>query len=258
MLSSISRLQASLLVAAGTRALAAPALSRACLAPLAAQHAAMFHMSALAAQAQDAGAGASAETQAGPAEGAPQSPEESSAGEAGAAGSAEAPADAQLQELQAQVAALKDDKLRLLADMENVRSIARRDVESAKTYAISSFAKKMLDVADNLERALDAVPPEFLAPPEGAEDEPTPVEKMLQSLHQGVTATDRELHKVFAAHGIVRFGEVGDEFDPHKYDALFQLQSETVEVGKVGLLMKRGYTFKDRVLRPAQVGTVRE
>ena len=148
--------------------------------------------------------------------------------------------------LRTQMEAAKNDLLRSLADMENVRTIAKRDVHKAKEFAIQGFAKQLLDVSDNLGRALEAVP-------ENASKE------QLETLVEGVEMTRKELDKVFLNNGIVRYGEVGDEFDPHKYDALYELPlTEDKKAGTVGDVLKQGFTLKDRVLRPAQVGIVKK
>lgn len=147
--------------------------------------------------------------------------------------------------LQLQVAELKDRVLRELAEMENVRTIARRDVENAKRYSILPFATSLLSVADNLGLALKAVPQETL-------DDPNNVQ--LKGLYFGVGATEAELLKVFAQYGITRFGVIGDRFDPNRYQALFQAPVQGHEPGSVIDVTKTGYAMGDRVLRPAEVG----
>lgn len=156
----------------------------------------------------------------------------------------------ELEKRNAQIADLNDKTLRLLADMENVRMIARRDVENAKTYAITPFAKALLSVADNLGLALNAVP----------RSEPTHKDtnaQQLAGLVTGIDATEAELLKVFSQHGIHRFGDVGDKFDPTKYQAMYEAPSPDCEPGTVISVTKLGYTIGDRVLRPAEVGVSR-
>lgn len=154
-----------------------------------------------------------------------------------------------IEELNAKVKEHHDALLRGLAEQENVRRIAKRDVERARTYAVQSFAKDLLDVADNLERARNSVPETV-----GAED----ASKFLTSLLEGVTMTDTGLQKVFNGSGITKFGAVGDAFDPHIHEAMFQFEDEKLEPGTVGNIISPGYFFKDRVLRPAKVGTIKE
>lgn len=168
------------------------------------------------------------------------------AGAGPAADSASAGGDVDLPALQEELATLRATRMRLLAEMENTRTIARRDVENAKTYAIQKFAKSLLDVADNLERAVDSVPAEERA--EGS---------LTATLHEGVSATERELLKLLELQGIHKFGAVGEAFDPNRHDAMFQVPpSDGAAPGTIAQVLKQGFTFKDRILRPAQVGAV--
>lgn len=155
----------------------------------------------------------------------------------------------QLEEKDAQIAELNDRTLRTLAEMENVRMIARRDVDNARKYAAVPFATSLLSVADNLGLALSSVDEKLLQ----ADD----VNPQLKGLHIGVAATESELLKVFSQHGITRFGEVGDKFDPNKYQAMFEAPTTDVEPGTVTGVTKMGYQLGDRILRPAEVGVSR-
>ena len=78
------------------------------------------------------------------------------------------------------------------------------------------------------------------------------------SLHEGIVMTQTDLLKVFASNGIEKFGEIGDTFDPGRYDAMFQYEDDSKEAGSVGQVIMQGYSFKDRALRPCQVGVVKE
>lgn len=154
-----------------------------------------------------------------------------------------------LEKKDAELSELNDRTLRTLAEMENVRMIARRDVHTARKYAVVPFAKDILSVADNLGLALGSVDKAHV---EGADADP-----MLQGLHTGVGATESELLKVFSKHGISRYGAVGDKFDPNKYQALFEVPTEDHEPGTVISVQKLGYEMGERVLRPAEVGVSR-
>lgn len=158
-----------------------------------------------------------------------------------------------IEKLTAENKELKDKVLYTLAEMENVRTIARRDMESAKQFALQSFAKQLLDVADNLGRALESVPQEILDNSEGGREG-----GLLATLVEGVAMTDTQLQKVFGANKIVKFGKPGDTFDPHLHDALFEYEEAGREGGSVGQVLKTGYTLNGRVIRPAQVGTVKK
>lgn len=74
----------------------------------------------------------------------------------------------------------------------------------------------------------------------------------------GVGMTETLLSKAFKEHGLVNYGAKGDAFDPNLHDALFQLVDPDLEKGSIGQVLKTGYTLKGRVIRPAQVGTVRD
>ncbi len=161
-------------------------------------------------------------------------------------------AEAKVEELETMLASEKEDArkqyMSILAEMENVRRIAKNDVEKANTYSIQKFAKSLLSTSDNLARAIEAVEKE-----DGLADA-TPA---LLSLHEGVVMTEKELVKVFNSVGIEKFGSVGDTFDPNKYEAMFEYEDAALEPGSVGQVITQGYSFKDRVLRPAQVGFIK-
>ncbi|ETV99548.1 hypothetical protein H310_08210 [Aphanomyces invadans] len=158
--------------------------------------------------------------------------------------------------LQAEVEALKakntdltDKVLRALADAENVRRISRADVNNAREFSISKFAKSLLDVSDNLKRAHESISIEELSPEHSLD--------AIKNLHEGVVMTDKELQKVFHSFGITSVGEAGEKFDPNFHEALFEYVDPTKTAGTVGQVLKTGYTIHNRVLRPAQVGVVK-
>ncbi|KAJ1425029.1 GrpE-domain-containing protein [Ochromonadaceae sp. CCMP2298] len=147
--------------------------------------------------------------------------------------------------LLAEIKDLKERVLRSLAEEANVRRIAKRDVDNAHAYANTSFAKAMLDVADDLERALGVVT---------AEDMKT-ADPKLTSIVQGIQMTDKNLSKIFAKFGVVSFGKIDDLFDPNMHDALYNIpETDKEKAGTVGQVVKTGYKLKDRVIRAAQVG----
>ncbi|KAG3117031.1 hypothetical protein PI124_g4327 [Phytophthora idaei] len=155
----------------------------------------------------------------------------------------------QVEELTTQNKDMNDRLLRALADAENVRRISRVDVSNAREFAISKFAKALLDVSDNLKRAHESIDVEALQP-----------EKQLDAikmLHEGVVMTEQQLQKVFREFKINQVGAVGDKFDPNVHDALFEYEDATKEAGSIGQLMKTGYLLNERVIRPAQVGVVK-
>jgi molecular chaperone GrpE len=157
---------------------------------------------------------------------------------------------AQNEALEAKVKDLTNSLLRSLAEQENTRSIAKRDVQSGKDFAIKSFAKSLLDVSDNLSRALDAVPQQALEGEEAA---------VLKTLYEGIDMTDKGLTKAFLMNGLTKFAEQpGDVFNPEMHEALFEYPDPTKEAGTIGQVMKVGFMLNKRVLRPAEVGIVKK
>jgi len=152
----------------------------------------------------------------------------------------------QIKELQEALADTKDDLLRSLADRENLLKIWKKNVENAKQFSVKSFAEDLLDVSDNLERALDHAPKEQR---ENNQD--------LQIFYEGVDMTHKVLLKVFAKHGIKKFvPEVGEKFDPKYHAALFQVPDPSKPPGAIAVVQSGGFSLHERLLRPAQVGVV--
>jgi molecular chaperone GrpE len=156
--------------------------------------------------------------------------------------------------LQNKLKQLRDQLQRSLAEQENTRRIAHRDIDQARQFAIKSFAKSLLEVSDNLERALDAVPADSIAAKDGAHNAKPSV---LANLYQGIQLTEKELRKAFESNGLVKFGDVGEVFDPNKHEALFEYPDAKMQAGTVGQVMKPGFMLNSRVLRPAEVGVVK-
>lgn len=163
--------------------------------------------------------------------------------------SADGGTDKAIADLEQQVKDLKDNLLRSLAEQENTRRIAKRDVEQARSFAISSFAKSLLETSDNLSRALDAVPEELRH-----DHDHHPV---LATLYEGITMTDDGLTKAFTKNGLEKFGVAGEKFDPNLHEALFEYPDPAGEPGSIGQVMKKGFMLNQRVLRPAEVGVVK-
>jgi molecular chaperone GrpE len=179
--------------------------------------------------------------------------EESPADETEAAATDEKPAveeESREAKLQKEVKDLKDQLLRSLAEQQNTRRIAKEDVERARSFAIKSFAKSLLDTSDNLNLALNAVPEELRA---DAENHP-----VLVTLYEGIQMTETGLNKAFTMNGLLRYGEVGEVFDPNKHEALYEYPDPSQTPGTVGQIMKTGFMLNQRVLRPAEVGVVKK
>src|SRR4051794_33049127 len=158
-------------------------------------------------------------------------------------GAAEAAPD-QTAALTKEVADLKDRLLRTLADMENLRRRTDREVADARTYGVTNFARDILAVADNMERALKALDDEIREKADAG----------VKALLDGVELTERELIKVMEKHGIRKIEPQGQKFDPNQHQAMLEIPDASVPAGTVVQIMQPGYTIGERVLRPALVG----
>ncbi|MBO9498385.1 MAG: nucleotide exchange factor GrpE [Novosphingobium sp.] len=147
----------------------------------------------------------------------------------------------ELTKLQDELASTQQNVLYAQAETQNVRRRLEKDIADARTYAVTGFAREILSVADNLARALDAVSPEM------REDE------KLRNFIAGIEATQREVDKVFAAHGISRIAATGMPLDPNQHQAMMEVPSTDVAPGTIVQEMQAGYMLKDRLLRPAMV-----
>jgi len=145
------------------------------------------------------------------------------------------------------IADLKDRLLRSIADMENLRNRSRREQEDALKYANTNFARDLLNVSDNLRRALESVP-------EGAEAE----NEALKTLRDGIDMTERELLSVFERHGIEQISPMGEKFDHNAHQAMFKVPGANAEPGTIVQVVQTGYMLRDRLLRPAMVGVAAE
>ena len=154
--------------------------------------------------------------------------------------------DGRLAELQAETAMLKDRLMRALADTENLRRRTEREREDTAKYAVSKFAGDLLSVADNLRRAIDAVPAEARE-----------TDEFVKNLLAGVEATERELLQSFERAGIKKNDPSGQPFDPNFHEVLFEVPSSGQPSGTVVQLVQPGYTIHGRLLRPARVGVAK-
>ncbi|KAL4711284.1 hypothetical protein ACJJTC_019125 [Scirpophaga incertulas] len=149
--------------------------------------------------------------------------------------------------LKDQVKDLDDKYKRALADGENVRRRMMKQVEDAKSFAIQSFCKDLLEVADTLSAAAESVP----------ESEVSDGGAALRSLRDGVKLTRAQLTQVFSRHGLVAVSPLREKFDPNLHEALFQQEVEGAEAGTVVAVSKVGYKLNDRCVRPALVGVAK-
>lgn len=139
---------------------------------------------------------------------------------------------------------MKDRLLRALAEMENLRKRTEREIADSRLYSVTSFARDLLGVADNMRRALEAVPPELR----------NTAESGVKALIDGVELTERELVKALEKNGVRQFTPQGEKFDPNVHQAMFEIPDATVPAGSVVQVVQPGYMIGDRVLRPALVG----
>ncbi|WAJ29577.1 nucleotide exchange factor GrpE [Antarcticirhabdus aurantiaca] len=149
--------------------------------------------------------------------------------------------------LEAENADVKDRLLRLAADMENLRRRTEREIKDARTYAVTGFAREMLAVADNLRRAIEAVPAEAKEHGEGG----------LNALLDGVEMTERSLLASMEKHGVKKLEPEGQRFDPNFHQAMFEVPNPNVPNNTVVQVVQAGYAIGDRVLRPAMVGVAK-
>ncbi|MDA9423191.1 MULTISPECIES: nucleotide exchange factor GrpE [Bradyrhizobium] len=149
--------------------------------------------------------------------------------------------------LQKEAAEARDRMLRTLAEMENLRKRTSKEVADARLYGITGFARDVLDIADNLQRALDAVPAEARAAADPG----------LTSLIEGVELTERSLLNALEKHGVKKFDPQGQKFDPNFQQAMFEVPDASVPSGTVVQVVQAGYTIGERVLRPALVGVAK-
>ena len=153
------------------------------------------------------------------------------------------PSEAQA-EMEKELAEARDRMLRTLAEMENLRKRTAREVADARSYGIAGFARDVLDIADNLQRALDAVPPDARAAADPG----------LMALIEGVELTERSLLQALEKNGVKKFDPQGEKFDPNFQQAMFEVPDPSVPAGTVVQVIQAGFTIGDRMLRPAMVG----
>ncbi len=153
------------------------------------------------------------------------------------------PEEGSVEALTKEVAEAKDRTLRTLAEMENLRKRTAKEVTDARAYGITAFARDVLDIADNLQRALDAVPAE-------ARDA---ADAGLKALIEGVELTEKSLHKTLEKNGVSKLDPLGEKFNPNFHQAMYEVPDSSVPAGTVVQVVQGGYTIGERVLRPALV-----
>ena len=151
-----------------------------------------------------------------------------------------------LGELERELEEVRQHVLYAQAETQNVRRRLEQEKVNAAQYAATGFARDMLSVKDNLERALAAIPEDLRS------------DERMKGLVFGIEATGREVDNVFQRHGITRIEALGQKLDPHFHQAMIEVPDDKAEPGTIVQEMQSGYTFKDRLLRPALVGVARK
>ena len=147
--------------------------------------------------------------------------------------------------LEAVLVQSNDQLLRTVAEMDNLRKRSLREREDASKYAISGFAKDLLDVADNFRRALEAIPAELKA------------DEKIKPLVEGIEATERALLKSFDRNGIRKIEPFDEPFNPNFHEVMFEAPAAGKAGGTIIQLIEVGYMLHDRLLRPARVGVAK-
>ncbi len=148
--------------------------------------------------------------------------------------------------LEVEVASLKDQLLRALAETENLRRRSQREREDVVKYAAAPLIKDLVGVVDNLRRAMSSVSSEALA-----------ADEHLKTLMTGLEMTEKELNAVFEKHHIVRIEPLGERLDPHYHEAMYEIPDPKATSGTVLHVLQPGYRLHGRLLRPAQVGVAK-
>lgn len=159
----------------------------------------------------------------------------------------DAAAPAPLETLQAELDQAKEQAMRALAEAENTRRRAQKEREDASKFAVSGFAKDLLEVSDNLRRALEAVPEDLLNG-----------EPRLKNLVEGIEATERTMLRTFEKHGIKKLEPLDEPFDPNFHEVMFEAPVPGKPAGIIMQVVEAGYTLNDRLLRPARVGITKD
>ena len=157
------------------------------------------------------------------------------------------PEEGSIELLVKEAADSRDKMLRTLAEMENLRQRTRREVADAKTYGITGFARDILDIADNLQRALDALPAEARESADAG----------IKAFMEGVELTERSLLNTLEKNGVKKFDPAGQKFDPNFQQAMYEVPDPSVPSGTVVQVVQAGYMIGERVLRPALVAVAK-
>jgi molecular chaperone GrpE len=154
------------------------------------------------------------------------------------------PEEGSVEALTKEVADARDKMLRTLAEMENLRRRTAKEVADARAYGITGFARDILEIADNLQRAIDALPAEAKASADPG----------IKAFVEGVELTERSLLNSLEKNGVKKFDPTGEKFDPNFQQAMYEVPDASVPSGTVVQVVQAGFMIGERVLRPALVG----
>jgi len=150
-------------------------------------------------------------------------------------------------ELEAELARMKDHMLRALADAENSRKRALKDREDAGKYAITAFARDLLDFTDNFHRALGSIPADLKS-----------IDERMGNVISGIEAMEKEMLRVLEKHGIKKIEPMDQPFDANFHEVMFEAPGTGKPAGTIVQVIEPGYVIKDRLLRPARVGVAKD
>jgi molecular chaperone GrpE len=153
---------------------------------------------------------------------------------------------ARIAELEMALAAEKERGLRALAEAENTRRRAIKDREDAGKFAISRFARDLLDVLDNFSRAMDAVPEDLKE-----------VDERINAVVSGVESVQNDMLKIFSTHGIQKIEPLDEKFDANFHEVMFEVPGSGKPEGIIVQVIEPGYVISERLLRPARVGVAK-
>lgn len=154
---------------------------------------------------------------------------------------------AETEALQNELNETRDKLLRAVAEAENTRRRAQKEREDAGKFAIAGFARDLLNVSDNLRRALEAVPADLVE-----------ADIRVKNLLDGIEATERELLRTFEKSGIQQINPKGETFDPNFHEVMFEAPGTGKPPGTIIEVLEVGYMLKERLLRPARVGVAKD
>lgn len=154
------------------------------------------------------------------------------------------PEEGSVEALTREAAEARDKMLRTLAEMENLRKRTAREVADARAYGITGFARDILDIADNLQRAIDAMPA----------DAKETADAGMKAFLEGVELTERSLINTLEKNGVKKFDPSGEKFNPNFQQAMYEVPDASVPAGTVVQVVQAGFMIGERILRPALVG----